>query len=112
MSNILHKGDVGTSFTYYCRDGEDIVDISSATVTKNLKFVRPNGTKITRAAYFGDGDGGVDAGSGTAGILAYDFVDGDLSQDGEWGVQGQITFDATTKPRSFTEKRFHVHEKL
>lgn len=112
MANILHIGDVGTAFTYYCRDGEDVVDISTATTTKNLVFQKPGGSTVTKAAYFGDGSGGVDGGAGTAGILAYDFVANDLAdgEDGEWAVQGQIVLSSGA--RSFTVERFHVHPKI
>ena len=109
MSNVLHEGDVGTIITYYCLDGEDTVDITSATVTKNLVFKKPNGTKVTKAATFGDGTTAA-GGSGVEGILAYTTVAGFLDATGEWAVQGQVAL--TAGARSFTEERFHVHEKL
>lgn len=108
MSNVLHEGDVGTIITYYCRDGEDIVDISSASATKNLVFKKPGGSTVTKAASFGDGSGG--AGDGTEGILVYTTVADFLDTLGEWAVQGQVTLSSGA--RSFTEERFHVHEKL
>lgn len=108
MSNILHEGDVGTRITYYCRDGETAVDISSASSTKNLVFKKPGGSIVTKPAIFGDGEGGT--GNGSEGILVYVTEAGFLSQTGEWAVQGQVVLGSDA--RTFTEERFHVHEKL
>jgi hypothetical protein len=102
MSQNLHVGDVGTILKVYCRDGGLPVDISTATVTKNLLLEDPSGTVTTKAAdFFTDG---------TDGILVYQLVDGDLDKTGEWIVQPQVVLDSGL--RTFTERRFHVHAVL
>jgi len=81
MAAEVHQNDFGTIFRITISDGDDSVDISSAT-TKQITFRKPDGTVVTQtAAWYTDG---------TDGILQYTTVDGDLDTVGFWKIQARI----------------------
>jgi len=75
----IHVGDIGTVLTVTVKDGSTVVNISSATVTKNLILVDSDGSKHTKAASF--------VTDGTDGKLRYTTVSGDLALAGHWQLQ-------------------------
>ena len=85
MVQEVHTGDVGTKFKLTIYDGSTIVDVSSST-SKYIKFEKPGGTDITKAASF-DTDG-------TDGIIYYTSESGVLDTVGVWKMQAIIGFTA------------------
>lgn len=82
----IHVDDIGVRFTVTIKDGEDIVDVSSASL-KQLLFQRPNGSILTKtASLFSDG---------TDGIIIYTTTSGDLSEAGNWKLQGYVEFGSS-----------------
>lgn len=79
--NEIHKGDIGTIFEFTVKDGSNVVDISSATISVFFRFA--SGTVITRT--------GVLSTDGTDGKFKYVTVTGDLSESGDASIQGSIT---------------------
>lgn len=77
----IHVGDVGTVFIVTIKDGDDLVDISSAT-TKSLLFRKPNGDLLTKTASL--------VNDGTDGQMKYISVSGDIDVDGTWTLQGLV----------------------
>lgn len=100
-ANEIHVGDIGTRFIVTVKDGDDIIDISSAT-TKNLIFRKPDGTLLTKAASFYT--------DGTDGILTYSTVSGDLEDDGFWKLQGYLVITGGTWYTDIHD--FNVHRNL
>lgn len=84
----VHLNDIGNIFVLTFQDNGVVVDVSSATVTKNIIFVAPDGTKDTQAASFTT--------NGTDGKIQYATQDGDMDQVGEWQVQGHVVITAGT----------------
>ena len=48
-ANEIHVGDIGTVFEVTVKDGEDVVDVSSAT-TRQLIFKSKDGAVLTKTA--------------------------------------------------------------
>jgi hypothetical protein len=96
----VQVGDVGTVFELTFQDGDETtVDISSATV-KQMVFGKPDGTSLIGTAAFKT--------DGSAGILTYTTVAGNIDQAGLWHVQGYVEMP-TWKGHS-SAKRFEVHQ--
>ena len=76
-------GDIGTVYEITVKDSTGaIVDISSATVTKKIKFEKPDQTTMDKNASF--------VTDGTDGKLKYTFIIGDIDQSGTWKAQGYV----------------------
>lgn len=74
--------DVGTIFIItIVDDNGDAVDISGAT-TKNIKFLKPDETAVTKTADFTT--------DGSDGKIQYETVDQDLIPAGLWHIQGYV----------------------
>ena len=86
MAN-LHKGDVGTFLRWTVHDDAgNITDVSSATVTKQARIVKPDGvTHVTGALAFSTK--ATDKGTGVDGRVEYKVVAGDLDQKGTYSWQ-------------------------
>lgn len=81
----IHVNDIGTVFKVLMKDGDDIVDLSSAS-TKELIFLKPAGTKVTQDAEFTT--------DGTDGYIQYTAVSGDLDAVGVWKLQAHIVISS------------------
>lgn len=84
----MHVGDVGTDFniTILTKSGET-VDISTVSDPIVFSFKRPDGTTFNRL--------GSVLGDGSAGIVTYRTVDGDIDQYGRWQLQVFVSFCST-----------------
>ena len=100
-ANEIHKGDIGTQFTVTVQDGTTVVDISTAS-TKQLIFKKPGGTILTKSTSF--------VTEGTDGKMQYVSVDGDLSDDGVWKMQGKVIIGGNTFSTDITS--FKVYRNL
>ena len=100
-ANEIHKGDIGTQFTVTVQDGPTVVDISTAS-TKQLIFKKPGGTILTKSTAF--------VTDGTDGKMQYVSVDGDLSDDGVWKMQGKVIIGGNTFSTDITS--FKVYRNL
>ena len=100
-ANEIHKGDIGTQFTVTVQDGTTVVDISTAS-TKQLIFKKPGGTILTKSTSF--------VTDGTDGKMQYVSVDGDLSDDGVWKMQGKGIIGGNTFSTDITS--FKVYRNL
>jgi hypothetical protein len=100
-ANEIHKGDIGTQFTVTVQDGTTVVDISTAS-TKQLIFKKPGGTILTKSTSF--------VTDGTDGKMQYVSVDGDLSDDGVWKMQGKVIIGGNTFSTDITS--FKVYRNL
>ncbi len=86
------KNTIGLNIILTAKDQAGaIVNISSAS-TKNLVFVRPDGTTFTRAGAFVT-DGG-------DGKLKYVTQSGDLNQAGDWEIEADIVLAGGFAARS------------
>ena len=100
-ANEVHKNDVGTIFRVTLKDGNTVVDLSSATALYFL-FKRPDGTSIQRTAVYYT--------NGADGIIQYTMVSGDLSQDGRWRLQPYVTLPSGSWYGDIYE--FDVHKNV
>ena len=100
-ANEIHKGDIGTQFTVTVQDGTTVGDISTAS-TKQLIFKKPGGTILTKSTSF--------VTDGTDGKMQYVSVDGDLSDDGVWKMQGKVIIGGNTFSTDITS--FKVYRNL
>jgi hypothetical protein len=76
----IHLNDIGTVFEATIMDGDDVVNVSTAT-TKQLIF-RGNGSSKTKTATFTT--------DGTDGKIRYVTVTGDLDWAGQWEWQAYV----------------------
>jgi hypothetical protein len=83
MPNEIHVDDIGTKFMITIKDGDDVVDISSALFV-TLIFRKPDDEVIYRDASFSS--------DGTDGQVYYDIVDGDFDEAGYYKIQAKVTF--------------------
>lgn len=97
----IHVGDTGTEFIVIAKSDTLVLDISSAT-TKQLIFVKPDGTKLTKTATFYT--------NGTDGKLSYVTQSTDLDQQGSWKIQAKITLPSGTWSSSIG--KFKVYANL
>ena len=88
-ANEIHQEDIGTAFTVTIKEDAAIVDISSATVTKQIKFKKPSDTVITKNAVF--------VTDGTDGKMRWTTTaTDDLDESGKWYLQGYIAITGFT----------------
>ncbi len=97
----IHVGDIGTVFETTIKDGDSIIDISSAS-TKSIIFRKPDKTTVTKAGSFTT--------DGTDGKLRYAIIADDLDAAGKWKIQVKIIMPSGTW---YTDTgSFRVHENL
>ena len=84
MPSEIHVNDVGTRFLVTVKDGDDLVDISSASAL-TLSFRKPSDTIINKSGVT------LSDGSATSGVVYYDAIAGDLDEAGNWKLQGKIS---------------------
>lgn len=77
----IYKGDIGTIFRATVTDNATPKDISSATL-KQLIFLKPDRTKLTKTAAFTT--------DGSDGKIQYTTILNDLDQVGRYVIQGYI----------------------
>lgn len=100
-ANEIHLNDIGTKFQVTVKDGDDAVDISTASA-KSLIFKKPSGTKMTKAAAF--------TSDGSNGKIDYTILADDLDEVGTYQLQGKVIISDGT---FFTDiQTFKVHRNL
>jgi len=99
-ANEIHKSDT-TTIRRVMYDGDDIVDISSATV-KQIKLYKPSGTVVTKTASFTT--------DGTDGKLEYTCTTSDLDEVGTW--QSQVYLEMSGWTGHSDKQTFQVYDNL
>lgn len=80
----VQLNDIGTSFELAIVDQDNaVIDVSTVT-TKEIKFRKPDGTVLTKAATF--------LNTGADGIIKYVSVANDLDIEGSWDIQARVIF--------------------
>lgn len=102
-ANEIHQEDIGTALTITIQDDTTVVDISSATVTKQIKFKKPSGVTVTKDAVF--------VTDGTDGKMRWTTttVD-DLDEAGKWYLQVYLVITGWTGHSDIGD--FVVYENL
>ena len=98
----VQKDDIGTIFRLTLKNAGLPLDVSSATVTKDLIFTAPSGTKVTKAASFTT--------DGKNGQIQYVSTTGVINEAGMWRMQGSVVITAGTFKSSLA--RFDVGANL
>lgn len=93
MSDVgIHVGDIGTVIKVLIQDQDEaVVDVSSATVTKNILIYPPAhsaNTLLTKAASFST--------DGTDGYIQYAGESGVFDVAGDYWFQGSVVITAGT----------------
>ena len=100
--NEIRKGDIGTVFERTIKDGDVVIDISSASPLQII-FQKPDdGAFVTQTAVFTT--------NGTDGKLRYVTLLDDLDEIGVWQWQAKITLGGGTWKTDILD--FQVHENL
>ena len=99
--NELHRSDIGTVFILNYLDGNNIVDVSTAT-TQEIHFRKPNESTIIRTTVF--------VTDGTEGKTKYTTITDDLDQSGKWELQGYIVMSGGAWKTDTIE--FLVHDNI
>lgn len=100
MSDEVHVGDVGTEFRILVKDGDTVVDLSTATITQII-FRKPDLQQlVVNADFYTDG---------TDGIIKYNTIDGDLDQSGQWRLQAYVEVGASKYYSSIGSFRVHCN---
>jgi hypothetical protein len=97
----IHVDDVGTSFRFTLYDGNDIVDLSSATDI-SINFCKADKTTLTKD--------GLLYTDGTDGVLYCTMASGNLDVAGKWSAQISVVFDNGSWNSDIT--KFDVHDNL
>lgn len=97
-TNEIHVGDVGTSLRATIRNqSEEIVDVSDAD-TLELRFVKPDRSRITKTAtLYSDGTDGI--------IEWVTDSESDLDQAGIWNIQGYVVISGAAKRSNIEDFR-------
>lgn len=100
----FRKGDKGGAFKMACKKNDGtILDISGATALKMI-FKKKDATEALVVDAVLDSDG-------KDGVMKYIFLDGDLSEIGDWMAQGFVRFSATEEYTS-NQIKFKVGDVL
>jgi len=83
----IHTYDIGTVFEVTLLDTDVVVDIALAT-TKEIIFLKPSGTSVTKTAEFKT--------TGSDGIIQYTTILDDLNEVGGWKIQAKVTLPTGT----------------
>lgn len=100
----VHVGDVGTAIEITLKDGDAVVDVSSAT-TKEIFLKGPDQQVSTHTAIF-------DAQAGVNGVIKYLTQAGDLHMAGKWKVQAHVILTNPAGEWKSDIDEFTVHENL
>jgi len=87
MNTDIHLGDIGTVMIATIKDGDAIVDVSSAT-TKSLIFRKPDGVVVTKPAVFST--------DGADGQIQYTADAAFFDQANKWRMQALIVMPSGT----------------
>ena len=96
--STVHKNDVGTTFRWTVFE-DSAVDVSAATV-KQVKFVRPDSTQLTKTLSFSTKSG--DKGDGSDGRVEYVSVANDINQKGTYKWALHLSFPAAIATAAWT----------
>ena len=97
----VHVDDIGTIFRLGIREDGTEADVSAAT-TKQILFLKPDGSTLTKTATF--------TSDGTDGKIEYATIANDLDTEGEWQVQAFVILP--TGQWSSTRRRFRVKSNI
>lgn len=97
----IHVLDIGTVFNITIKDGNSVIDISSATI-KEIHFGKPNGELLIGTAEF--------ITDGTDGLIKYTTLADDLDIDGNWHLQAYIVMSTGSWKSDISN--FQVHKNL
>lgn len=100
MSDEVHLNDIGTEFRILIKDGDEIVDLSTATII-NIIFRKPDGQINTVIADFYT--------DGTDGLIKYNAISGDLDQSGVYKIQAYVEVGAGNYSSSIGQFRVHCN---
>jgi hypothetical protein len=93
----IQKDAIGAIIELTIQQKGSIINISSASATKQIILKKPDNTKLTKTASFTT--------DGTDGKLQYITIAGDIDQIGDWQAQAYIVmvgFIGYTSPITFT----------
>ncbi len=82
IAEEIHVGDIGTVLEATIKNINSPVDISSATVTKEILLKKPSGALLTKDGVFTT--------DGTDGKFEYTTISGDLDESGVWQIQSHV----------------------
>jgi len=100
--DIIRLGDIGTAFEIGLTEDGNQFSIADALTVKQIKFKKPDGTTVTKAASF--------TSDGSDGLLRYVTVDGDLDMTGAWQMQAYV--EKLSWQGHSEIHYFHVHRNL
>lgn len=99
MASEIHVNNIGTRFLVTIKDGDVVVDVSTAS-TLTMIFKKPDDEVIYRSA--------TKFTNGTDGKIYYDTTNGDLDEAGQYKLQGKVIFPNGST--YYTDiHTFHVH---
>jgi len=105
MACGIHIGDTGTILECTivdCQEPPQLIDVSSATVLKEISLRRPDRTTMVKVAIFKT--------DGTDGIIQYESLETDFDVKGTWSIQARVQLSDGTW---FSEKdTFTVDDNL
>lgn len=104
VRETIQVNDVGTLLTLLMNNGSTVLDdLASATVRHIILYKPSGGTPLTKdAALLTDG---------TDGYMYYKTEAGDISQTGEWKIQGYVEYADGSAFYSTVEK-FYVYANI
>ena len=97
----IHTYDIGTVFEVTLLDTDVAVDVSAAS-SKEIIFLKPDGTSVTKTAEFGT--------TGIDGIIKYTTIEDDLDTVGGWKLQAKVTLPTGTWSSDIS--KFKVYSNL
>ena len=86
---MIHAGDTGTELIMTLKDDGTVVDVSSATTTKNFKIIGPDDTTVSTVAASFTTDG-------TDGKIEYTTLAATFATAGDYSIQAYIVMTGWT----------------
>jgi len=100
MSNEIHINDIGSKLLITVLDDDQIVDLSSA-ILLNIYIRKPDGTLLERIATLET--------DGKDGKMYYLTQSGDLSESGNYKIQGRVIVSGGTYYTSTGSFKVHCN---
>lgn len=100
-ANEIHLNDIGTIFEVTIKDGDNVVDISSAT-TKEIIFKSKDRTITTKTGVF--------VTDGTDGKIKHTSIANELNVVGVWSIQGFVVLPSGEWHSDIST--FEIHKNL
>lgn len=100
MSSEIHVNDIGTEFRITIKDGDSIVNLSTATLAQ-ITFEKPDGSLLTvNTEFYTDGSDG---------IIKYNAVSGDLDQAGLYKIQAHVEIGSSSYKSSYSSFKVYCN---